>query len=204
MEMVLYHSDEGDVCVDAYIMDESLWITQKAMAELFGVQVPAISKHLKKIFEEGELDEKVVVSKMEITSPHGAIPGKTQSGEAMFYNLDAIISVGYRVNSKKDTRFRTISRPTAYGEYAPFTLWIRVMEMRAGKVLETERPICVAADGLPVMDDVGGIRGYCELLKVVKGKEESEVSAFESKEDAKDWARMMGWTGRMSKAENIL
>ena len=72
------------------------------------------------MFEEGELDEKVFVSKMEITSPHGAIPGKTQSGEAMFYNLDAIISVGYRVNSKKATRFRTISRPTAYGEYAPY------------------------------------------------------------------------------------
>lgn len=116
MEMVLYHSDEGDVCVDAYIMDESLWITQKAMAELFGVQVPAISKHLKKIFEEGELDEKVVVSKMEITSPHGAIPGKTQSGEAMFYNLDAIISVGYRVNSKKATRFR-IWATTVLSEY---------------------------------------------------------------------------------------
>ena len=58
------------------------------------------------IFEEGELDEKVVVSKMEITSPHGAIPGKTQSGEAMFYNLDAIISVGYRVNSINATAFR--------------------------------------------------------------------------------------------------
>ena len=54
------------------------------------------------------------------------------------------------------------------------------------------------------MDDVGGIRGYCELLKVVKGKEESEVSAFESKEDAKDWARMMGWTGRKNKAKNGL
>lgn len=59
MEMVLYHSDEGDVSVDAYIMNDSLWITQKAMAELFGVQVPAISKHLKKIFEDGELEEKV-------------------------------------------------------------------------------------------------------------------------------------------------
>ena len=106
MEMVLYHSDEGDVSVDAYIMNESLWITQKAMAELFGVQVPAISKHLKKIFEDGELDEKVVVSKMEITTPHGAIPGKTQSGMAMYYNLDAIISVGYRVNLKKATQFR--------------------------------------------------------------------------------------------------
>lgn len=76
MEMVLYHSDEGDVSVDAYIMNDSLWITQKAMAELFGVQVPAISKHLKKIFEDGELEEKVVISKMEITSPHGAIRGK--------------------------------------------------------------------------------------------------------------------------------
>ena len=85
MEMVLYHSDEGDVSVDAYIKDESIWITQKAMAELFGVQVPAVSKHLKKIFEEGELDEKVVISKMEITSPHGAIPDKTQTSEAMFY-----------------------------------------------------------------------------------------------------------------------
>ncbi len=65
MEMVLYHSEDGDVSVDAYILDDSLWITQKAMAELFGVQVPAISKHLKKIFEDGELNEKVVVSKME-------------------------------------------------------------------------------------------------------------------------------------------
>ena len=57
-------------------------------------------------FEEGELDEKVVISKMEITSPHGGIPGKTQENETMFYNLDAIISVGYRVNSKKATQFR--------------------------------------------------------------------------------------------------
>ena len=93
-----------------------------------------------------------------------------------------------------------------YGD--DWTVKITVVEEVEGElkdqVLETERPISVAADGLPVMDDVGGIRGYCELLKVVKGKEESEVSAFESKEDAKDWARMMGWTGRMSKAENIL
>lgn len=106
MEMILYHSDDGDVLVDAYIKDESIWITQKAMAELFGVQVPAISKHLKKIFDEGELEEKGVVSKMEITSRHGAMPDKTQINEAMFYNLDAIISVGYRVNSKKATQFR--------------------------------------------------------------------------------------------------
>ena len=106
MEMILYHSDDGDVSVNAYIKDETLWITQKAMAELFGVQVPAISKHLKNIFHDGELKEQVVVSKMEITTPHGAIDGKTQTIEEKFYNLDAIISVGYRVNSKKATHFR--------------------------------------------------------------------------------------------------
>ncbi|MBP3806983.1 MAG: virulence RhuM family protein [Eubacterium sp.] len=106
MEMVLYHSDEGDVSVDAYIMNDSLWITQKTMAELFGVDKSGISRHLKKIFESGELDEKVVVAKIATTSPHGAIPGKTQDKESMFYNLDAIISVGYRVNSIKATKFR--------------------------------------------------------------------------------------------------
>ena len=62
MEMVFYHSDEGDVSVDAYIKDESIWITQKAMAELFGVDKSGISRHLKKIFESRELDEKVVVA----------------------------------------------------------------------------------------------------------------------------------------------
>ena len=64
------------------------------MAQLFGVQVSAINKHLKNIFSEGELSEEVVVSKMEITTQHGAIEGKTQSQETQFYNLDAIISVG--------------------------------------------------------------------------------------------------------------
>ena len=116
MEMVLYYSDEGDVSVDAYIKDESIWITQKAMAELFGVEKSGISRHLKKIFESSELDEKVVVAKIATTSPHGAIPGKTQDKESMFYNLDAIISVGYRVNSIKATKFR-IWATTVLKEY---------------------------------------------------------------------------------------
>ena len=103
---LLYRAEQEDISINAVIKDETIWLTQKAMADLFGVQPPAISKHLKKIFEENELDEKVVVSKMEITTPHGAIPGKIQKGEANFYNLDAIISVGYRVNSKRATNFR--------------------------------------------------------------------------------------------------
>jgi len=103
---LVYRSALEDVTVDAIIKDETIWLTQKSMAELFGVQTPAISKHLKNIFEEGELDEKVVVSKMEITTAHGAIPEKTQTRGTQFYNLDAIISVGYRVNSKRATNFR--------------------------------------------------------------------------------------------------
>lgn len=106
MEMVLYRTEDDSVTVSALIKDESIWITQKAMAELFGVQTPAISKHLKNIFEQGELKEEVVVSKMEITTPHGAMPGKTQNSPTNYYNLDAIISVGYRVNSIQATQFR--------------------------------------------------------------------------------------------------
>jgi hypothetical protein len=105
-EFLVYRSVQEDVSVNAVIKDETVWLTQKAMAELFGVQTPAISKHLKNIFEEGELNEKVVVSKMEITTAHGAIAGKTQRNDTNFYNLDAIISVGYRVNSRRATQFR--------------------------------------------------------------------------------------------------
>ena len=76
------------------------------MAQLFGVQRPAITKHLGNIFREGELDEKVVCSILELTTEHGAIEGKTQSTPTKFYNLDAIIAVGYRVSSLKATRFR--------------------------------------------------------------------------------------------------
>lgn len=106
IQFLIYRSAEEDVSVKAVIKDETIWLTQKAMAELFDVKVPAISKHLKNIFAEGELDENMVVSKMEITTAHGAIPDKTQTKYANFYNLDAIISVGYRVNSHRATKFR--------------------------------------------------------------------------------------------------
>ena len=96
--------EEGKVQV--VIKDETIWATQKAMAQLFGVGVPAISKHLKNIFEEKELDEQVVVSKMEITTQHGAIEGKMQRNETAFYSLDAVIAVGYRVSSARATKFR--------------------------------------------------------------------------------------------------
>ena len=106
IQFLLYSLPDDEGKVQVVIQDETLWCTQKAMAQLFGIGVPSISKHLKNIFEEGELMKNVVVSKMEITTQHGAMEGRTQSKKVEYYNLDAIIAVGYRVSSMKATRFR--------------------------------------------------------------------------------------------------
>ena len=103
---LIYEGEEGKINVDVILKDETIWLTQKSMANLFDTNIPNISKHLTKIFIEEELIEKEVVSKMEIPTKHGAIADKIQIIQTNFYNLDAIIAVGYRVNSKKATSFR--------------------------------------------------------------------------------------------------
>lgn len=105
-EFLLYRAPNGDIKVEVLLSNETLWLTQKRMAELFGVGVPAISKHLKNIFESGELEEELVVSILENTTEHGAVEGLTQRQKVKYYNLDAVISVGYRVNSAQATQFR--------------------------------------------------------------------------------------------------
>ena len=104
IQFLIYSTPKEDVKIEAVVKDETLWLTQKAMAELFGVKVPAISKHLKNIFEEGELEESVTISKMETVVNRGFRGVVSEMVD--FYNLDAIISVGYRVNSAKATHFR--------------------------------------------------------------------------------------------------
>jgi hypothetical protein len=106
LQFLLYDAPDAKASIQVYVKDETLFATQKAIADLFEIGVPAVSKHLKNIFEEGELEENVVVSKMEITTEHGAIEGKKQTKEVSLYNLDAIISIGYRVNSIRATQFR--------------------------------------------------------------------------------------------------
>ena len=106
IQFLLYRMPDEQGNVQVIVKDGTIWCTQMAMAQLFGVGIPAMSKHLKNIFEEGELQKEEVVSKMEITTQHGAIKGKTQKSKVEFYSLDAIISVGYRVNSIKATKFR--------------------------------------------------------------------------------------------------
>ncbi len=105
-EFLLYTAPNGAIKVEVLLSNESIWLTQKRMAELFGVGVPAISKHLKNIFDSGELAEEVVVSILETTTEHGAVAGLTQTQQVNYYNLDAVISVGYRVNSAQATQFR--------------------------------------------------------------------------------------------------
>ncbi|MFM2169150.1 MAG: hypothetical protein RIS79_3521 [Verrucomicrobiota bacterium] len=105
-EFLLYSGPDGRVKVECRFQEETLWLTQRLMADLFGVGVPAINKHLKNIFESGELREEEVISILETTTAHGAMEGKTQTQKTRFYNLDAIIAVGYRVNSYQATQFR--------------------------------------------------------------------------------------------------
>ena len=105
-QFLLYKTEKGDIKVDVMLQNETIWLPQIKIAELFEVQRPAITKHLNNIFESGELDEKVVCSILEITTQHGAIADKTQTKPIKFYNLDAIIAVGYRVNSNRATQFR--------------------------------------------------------------------------------------------------
>ena len=102
-QFLMYQSADEDVSVNAVIRDETIWLTQKSMAELFDVDVPAISKHLSNIYADGELLKDSTISKMEIVQQEGTRHVKREQN---FYNLDAIISVGYRVNSRRATQFR--------------------------------------------------------------------------------------------------
>ena len=124
---LIYNLPDEKLSVDIIVKDETIWITQKGLSELFGIDRTGIGKHLKNIFSDGELDEKVVCANFAHTTEHGAIKGKTQISNSKYYNLDAIISVGYRVNSFKATKFR-IWATSVLKEY-----------MKKGFVLDDER-----------------------------------------------------------------
>ena len=102
-EFLIFQIEGKEQGVEVYYKDKTVWCTQKAMGMLFDVNVPAISKHLKNIYEQGELQEERTVSKMEIVRTEG---GRLVKRNTVFYNLDAVISVGYRVNSIRATQFR--------------------------------------------------------------------------------------------------
>ncbi len=102
-EFLLYTAPNGDIEVEVFLYNENIWLPQKRIAELFGVNVPAISKHLNNIFTEQELVKEGTISILEIVQNES---GRDVKRKVEFYNLDAIIAVGYRVNSKLATQFR--------------------------------------------------------------------------------------------------
>ncbi|MBI9067751.1 MAG: virulence RhuM family protein [Salinivirgaceae bacterium] len=103
---VIFQTEDGKVNIDVFFKDETLWLTQKRIAELFEKGRSTISEHLKKIFADGELNENMVCRNFRQTTQHGAIEGKTQEKEVRYYNLKAIIAVGYRANSHRAIEFR--------------------------------------------------------------------------------------------------
>ena len=105
-DFILYTNDNGEVKLNVLVLDETAWLSQEGMQRLFDKAKSTISEHIKNVFSEDELDEKVVVRDFRTTTQHGAIQGKTQENWTKFYNLDVIISVGYRVKSQKGTQFR--------------------------------------------------------------------------------------------------
>lgn len=105
-KLVIYKTKDNKIELKIHFKDKSVWLSQDKIAELFEVQRPAVTKHLKSIFKEGELTENMVSSILELTTKHGAIINKTQTKKVKHYNLDAIISVGYRINSSRATQFR--------------------------------------------------------------------------------------------------
>lgn len=105
-EIAMFKTDVETINVEVLFEDETVWLTQEQMSVLFEKAKSTINEHIKHVFEEGELDKSVVVRNFRITTKHGAIEGKTQTREVLYYNLDVIISVGYRVKSLRGTQFR--------------------------------------------------------------------------------------------------
>ena len=105
-EVLLYQNADGNIKIDVQLAEDTVWLTQAQMQALFQKSKATISGHISNIFEEGELDSKVVVRDYRTTTQHGAIQGKTQNSPVNLYNLDVVISVGYRVKSVQGTQFR--------------------------------------------------------------------------------------------------
>lgn len=105
-EIIIYQTTNNQIQIEVQFEGETFWLTQEQIAQLFERDRTVITKHLRNIFNEGELDEEVVCANFAHTTKHGAIEGKTQEKSVKYYNLDAILSVGYRVNSKRGTQFR--------------------------------------------------------------------------------------------------
>ena len=109
-EILIYQNQDGNIKIDVRLEEETVWLSQAQMALLFGKGRTTITEHIQNVFKEGELDKKVVCRDFRLTTSHGVIPDKSQESNVKIYNLDVIISVGYRVKSQQGTQFRQWGR----------------------------------------------------------------------------------------------
>ena len=174
-DIVIY--EDGSVEIDARVNNETVWLSQKQIADLFGVQRPAVTKHLSNIFKSGELDKEVVSSILEHTTKHGAIENKKQTKKTKLYNLDAIISVGYRVNSKRATQFR-IWATKILKEYIIQGYALNKERLQQQKLAELEQTIQLIKQGLE-----------SQTINTVEAKGFVEIIS----NYAKSWALLQGY-----------
>ena len=163
-QFLLYTAPDGAVKVEVFFKEETVWLTQKALADLFGVKVPAINKHLKNIFASGELVEDSVISILETTAADG------KSYQVSYYNLDAIIAVGYRVNSYQATQFRIWATKTL----REFIVKGFVMDDWAGFLNSF-----LELSNYPILQDKGKVSALEAKLKA-----EQEYEVYRKRQDA--------------------
>ncbi len=161
-DIVIY--ENGNVELKATVEKESVWLNQQQIADLFEVKRPAITKHLSNIFKSGELDEKVVCSILEHTTEHGAIEGKTQTKRTKFYNLDAILSIGYRVSGKKATQFR-IWATSVLKDYLIKGYALDQKKLQQQKLEELDKTIKLIKQGLQNNRlSISEAKGFVEII----------------------------------------
>ncbi len=154
-QILMYATDDGLTHVETKFDGDTVWLSLDQMADLFQRDKSTISRHIRNIFKEGELDEKVVVAKFTTTTPHGAVAGKTQTHDVKYYNLDVIISVGYRVKSLRGTQFRI------------WAMGVLKEYMRKGFALDDER-----------LKNLGGGVYWHELLDRIRDIRSSEKMLY--------------------------
>lgn len=172
-EMIIYQSDEG-IKLDVRLENKTVWLNIRQIAQLFNKGRTTISEHISNIFKEGELDEKEVCRKIRHTTQHGAVEGKTQEREVKYYNLDVIISVGYRVKSIQGTRFRQWATERL-NEYI-----VKGFTMDDVKQLDT----ILQSTGRPLLKGSGGISHQEAMDKALAEYRKYQVKTLTPVEEA--------------------
>src|SRR5690606_33887286 len=144
-QIEIYQANHGTTQITVQFEQETVWLTQVQMGQLFEKNKRTISEHIRNIFKEGELEEKVVVRKSRTTTQHGAIEGKTQNSKVSLYNLDVIISVGYRVKSQRGTQFRVWAN-SILKEYL-----VKGYAINEKRLAQKEQEVKLLKDGIQIL-----------------------------------------------------